>query len=187
MSREEIQNVLSAGVTGQHADPMKRNVFGAMKKKETNGLKETNKQQSLFIHQMFNCTGQLTRWIFAAKWQNNKRSLPELQIWRAVNVGSTVYKKINSTQVNMHSKNNQQIYDFTLPTPIDVMAGDVLSVYQPSKKDSKLVVYFHEGGEEDKYTYYHEKADSSMNSMDTSTHDTRVAKPLVTALISQGT
>lgn len=194
LSRTEIQSLLS-GVTGQHSSGddslKKRGVSGAKgkkkKKKEMNNLKETDKQQSLLVNQKINCTGQLTKWIFAAKWQNNKRDLPELQVWRlASGADSTTYNKIHSTTVNVNSENTEKIYEFTLPTPIDVIAGDVLSVFQPKKKDSKLIVYFHEGGETDKYTYYLEKTDNSIGTVDIQNTKDEVAKPLVTAIISQG-
>ena len=185
VSQTDMTMVFSS-VTGQGGE---EGAMGAMKKKkkEAPGVKEREKQQSLFVNQKFNCTGTLTQWIFAAKWENNdnRDRYPQLEVWRAQGAGSSIYNRIHSTTVSASSQSNNRIYFLTLENPLAVMSGDVLSVYQPEKKKSKMVVYFYEKDLESAQYYYKDKLRESLSQIDTDDEDIKSRRefPLVSAVI----
>ena len=167
--------------------------MGAMGKKKKKkqmmpgaGLKKRQKQQSLFTHQKFNCSGKVTEWIFAAEWGGDEMKYPELQIWRPESPGSTVYNKIHSTTVTALSNSINFIYTHILNEPINVVSGDILGVYQPEGRKSKLALYFYETDDLAYQYYYKDKIDQSIDQLDVSNaKDDKTEIPLVTAVIGK--
>ncbi len=165
--------------------------MGKMKKKMMmpfDGFPKRKKQQSLFTYQMFNCTGKVTQWIFAAAWKNggDKTQYPELQIWRPQSPGSTIYNKISSTRVTALSDTTNSIYTHDLSVPLDVINGDILGAYQPDDRKSRLVLYFQGTSNDDiDSCYYKDKIDESMSQFDVTNAKSRMERPLITAIIGK--
>ena len=67
----------------------------------------------------------------------------ELQIWRPTGDGH--YTKVGNTTI-MTASNSSQIYYYTLSTPLEFQAGDVLGYHQPSPLETQLRVYFENDG-----------------------------------------
>ncbi len=163
---------------------------GTKKKEEGNGLRLREKQQSLFVHQEFNCSGKLTGWKFAAKWENDDKSqFPELQVWRLVDGSTTSYSKVLSVTATTIARSINSVYTYDLgDSAFDIHRGDVLGVFQPEKRKSRLIVYLQES-EEDIYSYYYkDKTKVSLAQMDINgggIKSNRNEKPFVTAVIGE--
>ena len=164
---------------------------GKKKKEEENDLRlrERKEQQSLFVHQEFNCSGKLTGWKFAAKWENDKKKkqFPELQVWRLDDGSTTMYNRVLSVTVNAIAENINSVYTYDLSaSPFDIHRGDVLGVFQPEKKKGKIIVYLQDS-EEDIHYYYYNETKVSLTQMNISGNEiqNRNEKPLVTAIIGE--
>ena len=98
-------------------------------------------QQHLFPDITFTCNGSITKWIVGAEADNGD-ALPELQIWR--NTGGSNYTKAHFSYLSSGTPDSKNIVEYTLSTPLEFHEGDILGVYQPSRLDSALVVYYQE-------------------------------------------
>ena len=84
----------------------------------------------------FTCDGMITKWIVGAGWDSSDSLYPELQVWR--NIGNDVYQKINGTFINITTESSNRIYEFDNFSPIPFLPGDILGVFIPRNRDSKL-------------------------------------------------
>ena len=106
------------------------------------GLETFGDRTSLTAHQQitpdinFTCDGLITKWIIGAGWLNNGNSYPELQVWR--NVGNDVYRKIYGTVIDITMQSSTRIYEYDTFSPIPVLAGDILGMFQPEFDISQL-------------------------------------------------
>ena len=84
----------------------------------------------------FTCDGLITKWIIGAGWLDNGNSYSELQVWRKV--GNNVYHKMNGTFIAITMQISTRIYEYDTFSPIPVLAGDILGVFQPDNDISQL-------------------------------------------------
>ena len=84
----------------------------------------------------FTCDGLITKWIIGGSWPDRGNSYPELQVWRKV--GNDVYLKINGTVIDITTQSSRRIYEYDNFSPIPVLAGDILGVFQPDIDISQL-------------------------------------------------
>ena len=87
----------------------------------------------------FTCDGLITKWIIGAGWLDNGNSYSELQVWRKV--GNNVYHKMNGTFIDITMRSSTRIYEYDTFSPIPVLAGDILGVFQPHSGISQLGVW----------------------------------------------
>ena len=119
------------------------------------GLETFGNRSTFTAHQQitpdinFTCDGLITKWIIGGGWPNRSNSHPELQVWR--NNGRNVYHKINSTVISIGTPSPTRIYEYDNFSPIPVLAGDILGVFQPH--DGRQLILW---SEEDRgpLTYY---------------------------------
>ena len=95
-----------------------------------------NSRQQITPNLKFTCDGLITKWIIGAGWVNRGNSYPELQVWRKV--GNGVYRKMNGTVIDIIMQSSTRIYEYDNFSPIPVLAGDVLGVFQPDNDVSQL-------------------------------------------------
>ena len=81
------------------------------------------------------------RWTFAARYRASATQYPELQVWRENTTGT--YVKVGSTG-NMEPAQTAylNVYEYVLDSPLQVLAGDVLGIYQPSSRNSRVHLSF---------------------------------------------
>ena len=99
----------------------------------------------LFVNMTVATTGTLTKWTFAAKFHHDrgKDGWPELQIWRKS--GESSYNKIAGTRTEPKPTGYLNVYEYDLTKleqTIEVMAGDVLGVYQSDVQESQFSLQF---------------------------------------------
>ena len=104
---------------------------------------DTNQEnQQLIIPNMtFTRSGSVVRWTFPARYRPSATQYPELQVWRENTTGR--YVKVGST-VSMEPIQTAylNVYEYVLDPPLQVLAGDVLGIYQPSSTNSRLQLLF---------------------------------------------
>ena len=98
-------------------------------------------QQVIIPEMIFTSSGSILRWTFAAQYDASATQYPELQVWRENTTGR--YMKVGST-VNMEPIQTAylNVYEYVLDPPLQVLAGDVLGIHQPSSRDSRVHLLF---------------------------------------------
>ena len=98
-------------------------------------------RQLIIPNTTFTRNGSVVRWTFAARYRASATQYPELQVWRENTTGT--YVKVGSTG-NMEPAQTAylNVYEYVLDPPLQVLASDVLGIYQPSSADSRLHLLF---------------------------------------------
>ena len=98
-------------------------------------------RQLIIPNMTFTSSGSGVRWTFAAQYNASATQYPELQVWRENTTGR--YVKVGST-VNMEPIQTAylNVYEYVLDPPLQVLAGDVLGIYQPSSIISRVQLLF---------------------------------------------
>ena len=96
----------------------------------------TAQRQQITPDIKFTCDGMITKWIVGADWVGRDSFYPELQVWR--NIGNDVYQKRNGTFITIPSVSSNRIYEYDNFSPIPFQAGDILGVFLPRNRDTRL-------------------------------------------------
>ena len=144
--------------------------------------KDFNDRQIIFPDITFSCSGEVVKWIVAEKWDANKMNPPELQIWRLSEGSNNNYRKLNSTIILPGSKEDDEVYEYTVDPPLPFQPGDILGVLQPG--GSKLKVRYEKDGDS---VYYYSEAEVNNEVFDISgtSISTETDLPLVTVEIGK--
>ena len=140
-------------------------------------------QQALFPDIKFSCSGEVVKWIMAGKWRRNEMNHPQLQIWRLSEGSSTNYEKLYSTIIDVDSKEDDNVYEYTVDYPLPFQPGDILGVLQPG--NSELQVRYEQGGGS---VYYSSRAGDNNDVFDIISGESvsmETDLPLVTVEISK--
>ena len=116
-----------------------------------------NQRQQITPSMKFLCDGLVTKWIIAGNvgLQVNHNLHPELQIWRKT--GNETFERINGTFVVFQNRSERGIYEYEDFSPIPVLSGDILGIFQPERRLSRLRIHSEEASEPT--NYYHTTAD----------------------------
>ena len=98
-------------------------------------------QQLIIPNTTFTRNGSVVRWTFAAQYRASATQYPELQVWRE-NTTGTYVKVGNTSNVEPAQTAYLNGFEYVLDPPLQVLAGDVLGIYQPSSADSRLHLLF---------------------------------------------
>ena len=98
-------------------------------------------RQLIIPNMTFTRSGSVVRWTFAARFRASATQYPELQVWRENTTGR--YVKVGSTD-NMEPAQTAylNVYEYFLNPPLQVLAGDVLGIHQPSSRNSRVQLLF---------------------------------------------
>ena len=139
-------------------------------------------QQLIIPNTTFTRSGSVVRWTFAARYkqsttQYRRVQYPELQVWRETTTGR--YVKVGSTD-NMEPGQTAylNVYEYVLDPPLQVLAGDMLGIYQPSEDNSRLHLLFLENSS---YVNWYITAPTPQDSFTVISSQTSNVLPLVTA------
>ena len=91
----------------------------------------------------FTCSGNVTKWIFAARWYNERSLHPDLQIWRPI--GDGTYMKMQSSKINPSVRNHTNRYEYILKEPLEFHAGDIIGIFQPSQAMIRFYMQYYPG------------------------------------------
>ena len=144
--------------------------------------KDFNNRQMIFPDITFSCSGEVVKWTVAEKWDEDKMNPPELQIWRRSEDSNNNYMKLNSTIISPGSKEDDEVYEYTVNPPLPFQPGDILGVLQ--RDDSKLKVRYEKDG--DSVYYYSEaRENNEVFDINGTSISTETDLPLVTAEIGK--
>ena len=87
----------------------------------------------------FTRNGSVVRWTFVARYRASGTQYPELQVWRESTTGTYV-KVGNTSNMEPNQAAYLNVYEYVLDPPLQVLAGDVLGIYQPSYRNSRLYI-----------------------------------------------
>ena len=105
-------------------------------------LRNRDQQQRIIPSIAFRCSGSITKWIVAARWEDGggRNYFPELQIWRS-SFGQ-LYRRINASTLTATAENASSVYEHTPSSPLPFQEGDFLGIFQPDSSTSRLRVYY---------------------------------------------
>ena len=98
-------------------------------------------QQLIIPNSAFTRNGSVVRWTFAAQYSASATQYPELQVWRENTTGRYV-KVGNTSNMEPNQTGYLNVYEYVLDSPLQVLAGDVLGIHQPSSANSRLHLLF---------------------------------------------
>ena len=143
-------------------------------------------EQVIYPGTSFTESGQLLRWIVGGTYKTTSEDFyPELQLWRPT--GTSTYQKLNGTTIAPLAKIRSGIYQFPLVQPFPFQPGDVLGLFQPPERSSKLLVD-HDGGVHANNAYLRLNSDQRVpfhTSVDISAWETGTALALVFVVIGK--
>ena len=85
----------------------------------------------VFPSMVFNCTGNITRWIFRAEETgNNNTVLPRMSTWRRDTHRTRLvqFRRISQSGSADELTGNGPVYEYVLQEPVEVQEGDVLGI-----------------------------------------------------------
>ena len=105
-------------------------------------------QQRIIPGIKFTCTGTLTKWIIGAQRRlRQPTSYLQLQIWRRRQGSSDTYDRTNFSDITtLNATDDLNVYEYVPNPPLEFQTNDILGLYQPSIRDTEVVVYYQEGG-----------------------------------------
>ena len=115
-------------------------------------LENKHRRQVLIPDINFRCNGTIIKWIFGAKWKGNSEAYTELQIWRRSSATDNTYTKVDGTTIMVGVRNNSQVYEYLLDTPLAFQEDDIFGYFQPKDGNSELDLYLEKSG---RLTTYH--------------------------------
>ncbi len=95
----------------------------------------------------FSCEGAVTSWIIGAEWVDGRIRYPEMQIWRLTQPSSSIdtYEIVDSIELRITEEISNEVYEYTVVTPMSFRAGDVIGMFEPNSAASRIQLYFKEG------------------------------------------
>ena len=110
----------------------------------------------LFPNMVFNCSGNITKWIFLARNPDdvvvnsvNSALLPEFQVWRErvdfVNILDDYMRVTPTDNVAELQVVDESVYEYILKPPIEVQEGDFLGIY--AQEGNRIFVEYLDMGE----------------------------------------
>ena len=98
----------------------------------------------------FTSAGRVGSWLLAARRGRQEGNIPHIQIWRAAEtrkrqIDETVYTLQDSTAkrgVTVNEPGAANVYEYQLDSPMEVEAGDVVGIWHPQARNSKLSLAF---------------------------------------------
>ena len=104
-------------------------------------FKNLYRQQLIIPNMTFTSSGSVVRWTFAAQYNASATQYLELQVWRETTTGR--YMKVGSTgDMEPIQTVYLNVYEYVLDPPLQVMGGDVLGIYQPGFRSSRVKLLF---------------------------------------------
>ena len=111
----------------------------------TSVLPSNTVQQWVFPSMVFNCTGNITRWIFRAEETgNNNDRIPQMSTWRSniFTLPTTDFTRISRSGSAEELTGNGPVYEYVLQEPVEVQEGDFLGFDLSPEGDEGLQFVF---------------------------------------------
>ena len=89
----------------------------------------------------FNCSGTITSLLLGVDIRTGETKYPEVQTWRR---NGSQFTRIDSRMIILSPGNFSAsgVFQYHLTTPLPVVAGDMIGVYQPDDRSSVVRIYY---------------------------------------------
>lgn len=104
-------------------------------------LHNHDSRQVLIPAMNFNCSGNITKWIIPANWEDDGYSYPELQLWKRITTFDNSYLKVGATTIQVASENTSRLYEITVDPPLEFDKDDIIGYFQPDDDNAQLDIY----------------------------------------------
>ena len=115
----------------------------------TQVLPFNNVRQWIFPSMVFNCTGNITRWIFRAEETgNNNERVPRMSTWRSnpFTTTTTDFSRTSQSGSAEELTGNGPVYEYVLQEPVEIQEGDFLGFDLSPEGDEELQFVFQNFG-----------------------------------------
>ena len=87
-------------------------------------------RQWVFPSMVFNCTGNVTRWIFRAQDTGlDTEMFPQISTWRDIpSLRLTTFQRISVSGSAEELTEDGPVYEYVLQEPVSVQEGDILGI-----------------------------------------------------------
>ena len=118
----------------------------------------------------FNCSGNITSLLLGVDIRTGETEYPEVQTWRR---NGNQFTRVDSRTIVLSPGNFSAsgVFQYHLTTPLPVVAGDMIGVYQPNDGSSVVRIYYKTNDPDAPESYRVRKMESSTTFHD-STPDT---------------
>ena len=118
----------------------------------------------------FTCNGSITSVLLGVDIQRGKSDKPQVQIWRKTSPASSQFNKVDSREITLDVGNftPSGVFQYRLTPPMKFQSGDVLGIYQPSKQDSSVRLYYNRNDDSAPVAYRVQHNPVTVNIDDTS-------------------
>ena len=99
----------------------------------------------MFPSMVFNCTGNIIRWIFRAeRIGNNNERVPRMSTWRNLTFtpSTTDFIRVSQSGSAEELTGNGLVYEYVLQEPVEVQEGDFLGFDLSPEGDEELQFVF---------------------------------------------
>ncbi len=95
----------------------------------------------------FSCEGAVSKWIVGAEWVDGRTRYPEMQILRLIQPSGSLdtYEIVGRVELRITEEISNEVYEYTVVTPMLFRAGDVIGMFEPNSAVSHIQLYFKEG------------------------------------------
>lgn len=119
-----------------------------------NDYKQRNNQQKVFPDIKFTCNGTIRKWIFVAREQDgmNRSRSPQFEIWTTADQHLFERQSVSEAGAATVGRVSGEpggpffLYEYDLNQPLPFNAGNVLGIYQPRGRESRLLFQYQLGG-----------------------------------------
>ena len=138
---------------------------------------------------VFNCTGNITRWIFRAEETgNNNERVPRMSTWRNLTFtpSTTDFIRVSQSGSAEELTGNGLVYEYVLQEPVEVQEGDFLGFDLSPEGDEELqFVFLDLGAGNASDSYARTVAGSNFNTAARFVTRNQQYLPLITAVIGE--
>ena len=158
--------------------------------RSTQVLPSNNVRQWIFPSMVFNCTGNITRWIFRAERTGNNNKVPQMSTWREAAFSPNVitdFTRVSRSGSVAELTGNGPVYEYVLLEPVEVQVGDFLGFDLSPEGDEELQFVFQDFGRGNAPDSYARTIAGSNINIASSQTVTRIRRylPLITAVIGE--
>ena len=132
-----------------------------MGKGNLDGNRLTSNKDSIMPSLEFNCSGTITGFLLGVdvRTETNKRvEYPTIWLWNKID--ETTYTRVVDSAVEIilgpSNFSTDGVYQFSLSTPLQFTANQVLGIHQPSQGDSVVRFYYQDYNGQDIYEAFNE-------------------------------
>ena len=113
---------------------------------DLHGNRLGNNRHSIMPSLKFSCSGTITSFLLGVEVRTDRDEYPTIWLWNKTD--ETTYTRVVNSSVEIilgpSNFSTDGVYQFSLSTPLQFTANQVLGIYQPRYGDSVVRCYYHD-------------------------------------------